>query len=180
MGLNNGALHRERSRQFVEQLRLGLIGQYSNLKNVRGFSKHIGGETLEFGMSELLYDVVVLEYDFTNSGRSDKELVYVTRALWLVESELAANKREALYDFNKLVIGNSENLLFVGPVLKSSIEHSDYLRVLGEAAKNCSGRLFLALIPRPSEWETATRDMVTAWEWAGEKDKWVPLSRGSI
>ncbi len=175
--LEDGALHRERSRQFVEQLRLGLAGKYSDLGNIRGFSKHKGGSTLEFGMSELLYDVAVLEYDSTNSGKSNKELFYITRALWLVESELDPNKREALYDFNKLVVGASENLLFVGPVLKSENEHSDYLRVLADAAKYCSGNLFLALIPRPSDWDTATREEVTTWVWAGEDNKWVELFR---
>ena len=178
--LKDGDLHRERSRNFVEQLRLGLAGQYPEHSNVHGFSKHKGGDTLEFGMSELLYDVAVLESGTTNSGRSSKELVYVKRALWLVESELAPNKREALYDFNKLVIGSAENLLFVGPVFKSASEQSDYLRVLADAAIHCSGNLFLALIPRPADWGTAKREEVATWMWAGSCNKWVALGRTSI
>ena len=152
---------------------MGLASLYRGADNIKGFSKHKGAKTLDFGMNELLFDVAVLQYSIADSGKSKKKLLYVTKALWLVESELAPNKRQAIYDFNKLVIGRSENLLFVGPTLKSERDHDDYLRVLASAAVHCEGKLFLALIPRPSDWELEGTESVVSWRWAGDSKEWV-------
>jgi len=81
------------------------------------------------------------------------------------------NKREALYDFNKLVLGASENLLFVGPLVR---DEKNYLRVLGEAAQHCQSPVHLVLIPHPRKWGVAKAEEVKAWSW-GQTD-WVPAS----
>ncbi len=124
-------------------------------------------------MNELLYDVAILKYATVYSGKSNKELAYVTDALWLVESELSLNKREALYDFNKLVIGRSKNLLFVGPLVNGAEEQKSYLEVLGAAAKHCSCSVYLALIPHPGDWGNKDSVCVSAWEW--KEDCWSAL-----
>jgi hypothetical protein len=171
---DKGKLHRKRSLEFVESLSDSLLAYYSGRREaVASLSKHHDRDRVRFGMNELLYDVSVVEFDEVHSGKSGKNLSYVTNGLWLVESEMAQNKREALYDFNKLVLGSAENLLFVGPHV---IDEADYLRILGEAAKFCSGRVFVALIPHPKDWGNEFFKPVDAWEWRNRE--WVSFSCG--
>lgn len=165
---DEGKLHRERSLQFVESLSRRLLNACHSKEKVTSLSKHNNNDRERFGMNELLFDISVVEYGYVNSGPKDKELVYVKKAIWLVESEMAGNKREALYDFNKLVLGASENLLFVGPHVRDEV---NYLRVLGEAAKHCRAPIHIVLIPHPRKWEHSTLDDVKAWSWG--KPGWV-------
>jgi hypothetical protein len=162
-----GILHRERSKQFVESLSQLLLVNCSSARNVASLSKHHSDDRERFGMNELLFDVTVVEFSTVHSGTSGKELSYVTKGIWIVESELAKNKREALYDFNKLVLGNSENMLFVGPHVS---DEDDFLRVLGEAAKHCSGTTYVSLIPHPEDWPIEAKGNVSTWVW--ERDHW--------
>jgi hypothetical protein len=73
----------------------------------------------QFGMQELLFDVVVFEKGEVVATGGEL-LCFVRKGLWIVESELARNSRQALYDFNKLVLGNATNKLFVGPQVSRS------------------------------------------------------------
>ena len=166
-----GEVHRERSKNFVECLAEQLGQLHGKLEHVASMSKHRKGNRERFGMNELLFDVSVFQYDSVRSEHSGKDLSYVTKGLWIVESEMAKNKREALYDFNKLVLGRAENKLFVGPRVR---DEKDYLRVLGKAATNCDGRLFVALIPHPSTWPVENEEGVRVWEWRSER--WCPIA----
>ncbi len=78
------------------------------------------------------------------------ELTYVTRSLWAVESEMAHDTREALHDFNKLVLAASSNKLFVGPKVANA---DAYLNSLLLPARCCSGSIFVALVPHPGTWD---------------------------
>lgn len=161
-----GSVHQLRSRNFVACLAKGLKQAFVGRDNVVSMSKHDTEHRARFGLNELLFDVAVFEYDSVMSGKSRKELFFVRKGLWIVESEFAKNKREALFDFNKLVLGCAENKLFIGP---RTTDESDYLRVLGEAAKHCTGSLYLALIPHPSEWPADVDATVNVWKWKAEK-----------
>ena len=110
----------------------------------------------------VLLDVAVVEYGTVDSGISGKELIFVRNGVWAVESELARDKRQALFDFNKLVLAATDNKLFVGPRVG---DEEDYLRVLGEAAQHCTGRVYVALIPHPDEWPEKGSQDVLAWAW---------------
>jgi hypothetical protein len=160
---STGEVHRERSKNFVECLAAQMLQAHAGQGNVASMSKHNDGHRERFGMNELLFDISVFQYDTVGSGSSDKELSFVTKSLWIVESEMAKNKREALYDFNKLVLGKAEKKLFVGPRVDDR-EEDDYLRVLGKAARNCEGELYVALIPHPDEWP-APAARVKVWTW---------------
>ena len=166
---DKGKLHRERSLQFVESLSVRLLEYCSNMGQVASLSKHHDQDRERFGMNELLFDVAVVEYGLVNSGPTDKDLAYVKKAIWLVESEMDSNKREALYDFNKLVLGASENLLFVGPLVH---DEKNYLRVLGDAARHCQHPVHVVLIPHPRKWGDSSIEDVKAWSWEGAE--WVP------
>ena len=161
---DKGRLHRRRSREFVEQLAASFLAAYPASRAIAALSKHHDDERKRFGMNELLYDVSVVEYGDISSGNSRKTLTYVKQALWLVESEMARNTREALYDFNKLVMGSGDDLLFVGPHVR---DQESYLKILGAAAQHCRGRIHVALIPHPDEWYTKAWTTVSLWEWQG-------------
>ncbi|MBK8015241.1 MAG: hypothetical protein IPK20_00140 [Betaproteobacteria bacterium] len=121
-----------------------------------------------FGMQELLYDISILQFDNVTSIRG-QDLVYLKRGLWIIESEMARDSRQALYDFNKLVLGNAQNVLFIGPQLNDSERHNGYLRVLKAPARNCASAPYLALIPHPDSWTIDTRS-VKLYSWQG--DEW--------
>ncbi len=169
---SKGELHRTRSKRFVECLANGLRQALSGIDNVASMSKHNDRNRTKFGMNELLFDVTVIEYSSVYSATSKKELFFVTKGLWIVESEMANDKRQALYDFNKLVLGSADNKLFVGPRIDIGQE-ADYLRVLREPAAYCRSPIFVALIPHPREWPVESPQSVKMWEWHTED--WRPI-----
>lgn len=98
------------------------------------------------------------------SATNHQTLRHITRALWQIESEFAVDTREAIYDFNKLVLGSSERKLFIGPQVA---KESDFLKPLGEAAKWCKSHTYVALIPHPDRWPLGEPD-VRLWKYEGE------------
>lgn len=143
-------LHRKRSMNFVEALGKLLRESYSeNNGSVRVLTKHYSENKGEFGLNELLFDVLVCEVATTKAAKAKKPLTYVRRGIWAVESELAKNSREAVYDFNKLCLSSCENQLFIGPLTSDNQAFLDPLRTV---ARSCSGSIYVALIPHPSEW----------------------------
>ena len=86
---------------------------------------------------------------------------------------MARLKKEAMNDFNKLVLGKAENLLFIGPRVSDG-ELEDYLQVLAAPAKHCKGNLYLAMIPHPDEWDDQVEWGIKMWKW--ESSSWAPIS----
>ncbi len=148
---NSQKLHRERSKNLVEQLAESFRKNYTSNKNIRSFSKHYYEQREEFGINEYLYDILVCEFDLVKSAKQHKDLYYIKEAIWTVESEFAKNSREALKDFNKLVISNSTNKLFIGPL--NSVNEK-FIDTLLPAAKSCNGNVYTCLITHPSNWST--------------------------
>jgi hypothetical protein len=74
----------------------------------------------------------------------------VQDVLWQIESEMARNTREALFDFNKLVLGAAAAKLFIGPLVH---DPEIYIEVLRAAAEKCSGVVHCALVPHPDKWD---------------------------
>ena len=149
-GTDRGQLHRNRSREWVETLADEFRKSYEDEPNVRVFSKHNESNRTEFGMNELLYDVLVCRVATTASAKRGAELFYVEEPLWQVESEFAKDTRQALFDFNKLVIGSAKNKLFIGPQVSDT---EAFLDVLRAPARRCAGEVFVVLIPHPGEWD---------------------------
>jgi len=143
-------LHATRSRDFVAALGDQLGALYEEEADVRVFTKHDERNRAEFGMNELLYDVTVCRTTTVDAASSGKTLHYVTAPIWHVESELAKDSRQALFDFNKLVLGSAPLNVFVGPLVHDA---ASFLDVLRTPASCCQGRVFAALIPHPREWD---------------------------
>lgn len=167
-GLLDGPMHRERSRVWVECLgkQLGASFKGSD-RDVRVFTKHEDSNREDFGLNELLYDVCVCETALSPSHTGRKQLRYVTRALWLIESEFAKDSAAAIKDFNKLVLGAAENKLFVGPRLSSDADDATFRTTLLPVAQRCinavSPNVFLAQVSHPDSWKRE-QPKVTLWK----------------
>ena len=156
-------LHRARSNVFVGALGEGLQRCYADESGVRVLWQGNREHRKEFGMNELLFDVTVCESTTVPSPRRGTPLAAVTGGLWSVESEFARDTRQSVFDFNKLVLSSSKNKLFVAPVVDKSLIDK-FRNTLGLVADNCSGNVYLVLVPHPSTWNTPNRLLARSWE----------------
>lgn len=147
-----GYLHRERSRLWVEALAEEFRCAYADDPSVRVFSKHHEGNRRDFLLNELLHDVSVCRVATVPAAAHKKELLYVTEALWQIESEFARDSRQAIVDFSKLVIGSADGKLFIGPQVT---DNESFIEVFAPAAATTPGDVFLALLPHPASWDSS-------------------------
>ncbi len=152
--------HRERSRLWVEALASEFRRFYCDDASVRVFSKHCPDYRRDFHLNELPYDVCVCRVAVVPSAVHKKDLLYIKESLWQVESEFARDSRQALIDFNKLVLGSSRNKLFIGPQVN---DNESFIKVLVPPASVCMGNVFLVLLPHPSVWDSDCADNVLFW-----------------
>ena len=150
-------LHHERSKHFVELLAQGFRDYYTDNSNCKIFSKHFIGNRKEFGINEYQYDILVCEIDSVISAKQQKKISFIKEAIWLVESEFARNTREAIKDFNKLVIGNSKYKLFIGPL--NSVNEA-FINTLLPSAKSCNGQVYLSLFSHPDCWDKSKIEFI--------------------
>lgn len=144
--------NRNKSKNFVEALAGEFRKSYSCDKDskISVFSKHYEKHKVDFGLNELLFDICICEVERTPSASGRRELSFVKKGLWAIESEMAKNSREAIYDFNKLVLSAAASKLFIGPLVT---DQEKFKEVLLNPAKACAGNVYLAFIPHPREWE---------------------------
>lgn len=153
-----GKLHRDRSKSFVEELGQQFRNEYPIENSYRVFTKHYNTNRHEFGLNELLYDILVSETGITPSIKGGKELPYVKKAIWQIESEFKeSNVRELIWDFNKLVIGSGENKMFICSIPNPG-EEDKFLNSLKPLAACCSGNIFLAFLPHPKNWSNDEKE----------------------
>ena len=145
-------IHRNRSRNFVEALASQFRREFVSNASVRVLSKHYPANREEFGLNELLYDVLVCDTSSVASATESASLTFVRQALWVVESEFARDSRQALFDFNKLVLSAADNKLFIGPRVA---DETSFLAPLLAPAACCGGSVFVGLLPHPSGWTSA-------------------------
>lgn len=158
-----GPIHAARSRNFVEALADRLRGVYQDDPQIAVLSKYFAGNRERFGLNELLFDVLVCRTDMTRSANGSTPLTVVTGGILAVESEFAEDSREAMFDFNKLVLCASEYKLFIGPRVR---DEAAFLRPLGEAAARCGGTVFVVLVPHPRKWDAADVLEAKGYRWA--------------
>ena len=152
-GESDREIHRNRSQNLVDQIARGFQTRFGANPAVRVFwSRNAANET-EFNRKEFLFDIAVCEVQETPSATGRALLHFVTKTHWIVESEFEPNSRDAIVDMSKLVMGNSENVLFIGSAVGPK---PGYLDMLGKVAKHCSGHTYLALIEHPGKWKTQT------------------------
>lgn len=154
-------INQNRSRSWVNTLAEQLQNVYKAESSVTVFSKYGHSHRNDFRLNELLYDIVVCRVDEVASSTHKKKMYYIKETLWQVESEFAHDSRQALIDFNKLVLGSAQNKLFIGPQVRKGREQS-FLNVLKPAALACTGNVYVALVPHPAKWKD-TDSAVRLW-----------------
>src|ERR1041385_2659198 len=73
--------HRNRSKMFVESLAMKLREYYAG-EGIFVLSRHSPDHRREFGLNELLYDILVCKTDQVRSRSENGNLTYVTGAIW--------------------------------------------------------------------------------------------------
>lgn len=149
-------LHQNRSRVWVETLANKFREYFGNDLDVRVFSKYHALHRKDFGLNELLYDIVVCRIEKVGPPIHKTDLYYIREVVWQIESEFARDRRQALIDFNKLVLGSAQEKLFIGPLVHNV---ASYLDVLRPAALSCQGNVYIALVPHPRDWDTKTNSI---------------------
>jgi len=164
-GESDREIHWNRSQNLVDQIARGFQKQFEANPAVRVFWSGNTANQTEFNRKEFLFDIAVCEVEETPSATGRALLHFVTKTHWIVESEFEPNSRDAIVDMSKLVMGKSENVLFIG----SAVAPKDaYLDMLGRVARHCDGHTYLALIEHPGKWKTQT-PRPEVYSWAGEK-----------
>jgi hypothetical protein len=162
-------LHSKRSQAWVKclgaQLKTIVHGE-----GIVVFCKADPANRDKFGLNEMLYDVSICDTGDCISP-SGKKLRYIAKALWQVESEFAADTREAVKDFNKLVLGSAEHKLFIGPHI-SEAKRAGYLKALLPVACCCEpGTVYLAMVPHPGKWNGGA-GRIAIWECDHQRKAW--------
>ena len=147
-----------RSQYWVKALAEQFKKRYEGDTDIRIFTKSDYSNRRDFGLNELLYDILVCRVGEVESSLHKKRLCFINEVLWQVESEFAHNTRSVLIDFNKLVLGSGRNKLFIASHVKRGTENS-FLSVLKPAAGYCMGDVYVAMIPHPSKWVDAVNDV---------------------
>ena len=150
-----------RSQNWVKALAEQFKKRYDGDSEIRIFSKNDDSNRKDFGLNELLHDVLVCKVDGVESYVHKKKLYFIKEVLWQVESEFARNTRSLLVDFNKLVLGSAKNKLFIASQVKKGTENS-FLKVLKPAAAYCTGDVYVGMIPHPGDWAD-TQDDIHLW-----------------
>jgi hypothetical protein len=166
-----GPIHAARSQNFVAALADRLRTAYRDDARIAVLSRDYDGHGNCFGkLNELLFDILVCRTDTTPSANGSKQLTVITGGILAIESELDGSSREAMYDFNKLVLCASEYKLFIGPRVR---DEAAFLGPLGAGAARCGGSVFAVLVPQPSEWKAGPPLEVSGYRWLG--GKWTAL-----
>jgi hypothetical protein len=157
-GSTTQQINMNRSQYWVDALTEQFKKRYEGDSEIRVFSKSDPSNRKDFGLNELLYDILVCRVGEVKSSMHKNKLCFIKEVIWQVESEFAHNTRNALIDFNKLVLGSGTNKLFVASQVKKGTENS-FLSVLKPAAGYCMGDVYVAMIPHPSKWVGSDNDV---------------------
>ena len=168
MATSEKALYQLRERVWVKTLARQLESQLDD-ESIRVFYPRNYDHRSDFGVSQFLYDVHACQVAEMDGGANKGTIHYIQQSLWQIESYLGKERRKAVQNFNKLVVGAGENKLYVGA---QSATQSNLLDTILEPAKACSGDIFLVLIPPPAEWDDLDYEINI---WQLKKNKWTEI-----
>jgi len=175
---DNGKLHKERSKRFVEELADEFRKEFPVEKKFRVFSKHFNENRYDFGLNELLYDILVCETDSVLSASRKYNLFYIKNAKYMIESEFdESNSKAILIDFNKLVLGNAEVKILV---TSRTGDTSFFIEPLKAPAEYCNGDIFIASVPHPKKWADDMNiniESITVFKYDREKKAFVDIEK---
>jgi hypothetical protein len=151
-------INKNRSDYWVKALAKQFKKSYEGDSKIRIFSKFDSSHRKDFGLNELLYDVLVCKVGEELSPMHKNKLYFIKEVLWQVESEFAHDSRSKLVDFNKLVLGSGKNKLFTCSHVRKGQENK-FLSFLQKAANVCTGDVYVSMLPHPSKWESGDSDV---------------------
>ena len=154
-------INQNRSLSWVKSLAEQFKKRYEGDPEIRIFDKSNYANRKDFGLNELLQDVLICRVGEVESSLHKKKLCFIKEVIWQVESEFAHNTKSSLIDFNKLVLGSAENKLFIASHVKKGMENS-FLKVLQPAASYCIGDVYVGMIPHPNNWRDVD-DAIHLW-----------------
>lgn len=160
-GQTTQKINLSRSQSWVRALANQFKKTYEGDPEVRVFTKSDHSHRKDFGLNEMLYDILVCRVGEVESPVHKKILYFIREGLWQVESELAHSTRGAVVDFSKLVLGSAQNKLFIASRGKRG-EEGLLLEVLRPVASCCTGDVYIGMIPHPAQWPD-TGDDVRLW-----------------
>lgn len=168
MGTSRRALYRARERAYIKALIAQLQREFSD-EDIRVFASSQRGNAGEFGTNRLLYDIAICRIGTGASAERKAEAYqFIAEALWQIDLDFSREWRPALYALNRLNCGAAADRLLIAakPVQGSA----RFLNSLRAAAAANNGRLFLALVPHPEDWDDDTGAPEV---WRLAEDEWV-------
>ena len=171
---SRGRVNHEASAVWLDCLGKKFQEYYDN-NDQRVFWKGNKGNRGQFGLNELLFDLSVCQVEEVPSIRKGTLLPFVTNCHWQVESELNdSNSREITKDFSKLVMGQSDNKLFI-----SSYQGDNQMEVrkmCSPVAHRCTGKLHLCFVDHPRNWG-GKPELPVLLRW--KDNGWRPCAKGT-
>lgn len=178
--------NRDRSRSLVYALATKLADLYQdNDEDIRVFWKDRCRDR-DFEIGELLFDVAVCQCGKTKSFHKGVSLPFISRCLWLVESELQTNNSRAIIvDLSKLVMGSSEKKIFVAglPNFRGDREKKridNVLEMCKEPALHCGEQLYFCFVPHPAIWDDPDVGEYEPSVWRLKGDCWIPAPEANL
>ncbi len=144
--------HAERSARWVGALaaRLKLLHAADS---VAAFCRSDSSNRPQFRINELLFDILVAQTRPVKSANG-KDLLAVSRALWVVESELnRSDSRDVLIDLNKLVVAQADNKVLAVSAATPLVGWA--AAVMAELLDPIESDVYLVTIPHPEHWSGA-------------------------
>jgi len=171
-------LNAKRSRYFVERLAHWIRSHYETVSDeTLVFSKYYKPNRQKFGTQEYMYDIHVCQLGHVDAIQRRLKIPYVEKSIWQIESELEGSTNELLLDFSKLVAGSGSHKMFIGPIVgRSQDTITATLRSLLPAARACSGRVHLSLLPYPEKW---LKSACSALHFVMQNGEWRPVDDGT-
>ena len=163
-----GQVHSDRSSGWIDCLGESFQGRYTN-EDQRVFWKKNSSNRSQFNLNELLFDISVCQIKEVPSIQKGAPLSFISKCYWQIESELNNhNSREITKDFSKLVMGHSDNKLFISSY--QGIHQEEVKDLCSEIACYCTGSLYLCFIDHPEKWaEKPENPALFGWEDNGWK-----------
>jgi hypothetical protein len=158
---------------WVNSLCRSFTDQYQNEPTVKVFGGKPGASpdaistSIKGWMREFLYDAIVVEVDETPAPfKKGRNIKFIKRAIWQIESEMANNGSEVAKDLSKLRVGSADNKLLLVRETTQADGPRRWLDFIGQLVAGMEGNIFLGLMPTySSKWPDEAqqwRDCVVA------------------
>ncbi len=151
MGTSSRSLARARERSFAKALIAQFQREFDG-DDHRVFATALRGNATDFGANQLLYDIAVCHIGAGETAeRKSEDFHFIARALWQIEIDFSREWRQTLYAINRLNCGGAaDKLLITSRLARSQAQFLNTFRAPGAAVE---GRLHLAFVPHPADWD---------------------------